>query len=274
MARRAVSFLALALLLPLGSAQADTLCSMGGPTPGFKVIKLNLPEGSNYLGIELRASRTTRPVDDGASWHFARGIMVLDSSFELIAYRLEHSGVSPKTVAVDVEGQRVVQDVPGADGPFVHLRQQLVPGLDPGTYYVVGFGVDGDRRLPNEYWSADVRVQGAQSCAGVATGSTFDLNHTDAEAGTQVYAGNVGVAEDASFSYTTGRRLSVGLVDCATQAAGEAVCTVTDADGDVGEVEDDMLPFVSGPGVSTVGFDYEGTFPVVALAGASFDLLA
>ena len=93
MARRAVSFLALACLLPLGSARADTLCSMGGPTPGFKVMKLDLPQGSSYLGIELKAARTTRPVDDGASWHFARGIMVLDAALTPVAYRLEHSGV-------------------------------------------------------------------------------------------------------------------------------------------------------------------------------------
>lgn len=273
MTRRAVSFLALVCLLPIGSAQADTLCSMGGPTPGFKVMKLELPTGSSYLGIELKAARTTRPVDDGASWHFARGIMVLDASFSPIAYRLEHSGVSPKTVVVDAEDQHVVQDVPGADGPFVHLQQQLVPGLAPGTYYVVGFGVDGDRRLPNEFWSADVRAQGVQSCVSVATGETFDMDHTDAAAGTQVYAANVGVAQDASFDFSSSRSIAVGLVDCATQLVGTAACTTTTADGEVVETEDEMVPFVSGPGTSTIAFSYEGTFPVVALAGASFDLL-
>ena len=246
---------------------------MGGPTPGFKVMKLDLPQGSSYLGIELKAARTTRPVDDGASWHFARGIMVLDAALTPVAYRLEHSGVSPKTVVIDAEDQRIAQDVPGADGPFVHLKQQLVPGLPPGIYYVVGFGVDGDARLPNEFWSADVRAQGVQSCVSVATGETFELNQTDADAGTQVYAANVGVAQDASFGLTSPRAFTVGLLDCATQLTGTAACEATNADGDTVAAEDDMVPFVSGPGSSTVGFSYEGTFPVVALAGASFDLL-
>lgn len=275
MTRRAVSFLlAAAFVLPVaGSARADTLCTLGGPTPGFKVIKLDLPQGSDYLGIELKAARTTRPVDDGASWHFARGIMVLTETFDIVAYRLEHSGVSPKSVAVDIEGQRVVQDVPGADGPFVHLEQQLVPGLKPGTYYVVGFGVDGSSRLPNEYWSADVRVQGAQSCSSVATGTTFDLDHTDADSGTQAYAANVGVADDASFAYSSGRQLSVGLLDCDTQLVGSAECSALTADGEEIEVENELVPFVSGPGTSRVTYEFSGTFPVVALAGASFTLL-
>lgn len=236
-------------------------------------MKLELPQGSSYLGIELKAARTTRPVDDGASWHFARGIMVLDAAMEPVAYRLEHSGVSPKTIVIDAEGERVAQDAPGPDGPFAHLKQQLVPGLAPGTYYVVGFGVDGDRRLPNEFWSADVRAQGVQSCTSVAVGETFDLNHTDADAGTQVYAANVGIAEDASFTMTSARNVSVGLLDCATQLTGTAACTVTNAAGEPVSTEDEMVPFVSGPGTSTVGFSYDGTFPVVALAGASFNLL-
>lgn len=273
MARRSVFFLALGLLLPAGSAGADTLCSMGGPTPGFKVMKLSLPQGSDYLGIELKAARTTRPVDDGASWHFARGVVVLDASFRLIAYRLEHSGVSPKTVLIDADGQRVRQDVPGADGQFVHLEQKLVPGLGAGDYYVVGFGVDGDRRLPNEYWTVDVRARGAQSCSGVAVGETFDLDHTDATGGTQVYAANVGTASGAQLSYTSARTISVGLLDCATQLTGTASCAMTDADGDTASTEDRMIPFVAGPGTSTATFSYEGTFPVVAIAGASFDLV-
>jgi hypothetical protein len=271
MFRRAVSFLALAAAIVPGSANADTLCSMGGPTPGFKAIRVDLPSGSNYLGIELKASRTTRPVDDGASWHFARGVMVLSSNFDLIAYRLEHSGVSPKTVIVDEQGQHVVQPAPGVDGPFVHLQQQLVPGLPAGSYYVVGFGVDGDRRLANEYWSVDVRAQGAWSCNSVAIGETFDLNQSHAR-GSQVYAANVGVADDAVLEYASTRQLSVGLLDCDTQLVGGASCSLTTPGGQTVESEDEIVPFVAGPGTSSVTFEYEGTFPVIALAGASFDL--
>lgn len=282
MRRLLTTILVIATLGPVSGARADTLCTMGSPTPGFKAIRLALPQGSNYIGIELHGDRAARPVEDGNSWHFARGIMILDSNFGLVTYRISNSGSSPKTYHFDNDGQVTSQDAPGVDGPFVHNASSLVPRLSPGVYYAVGFGVDGSKATPNEYWSADVRVQGAVSCSSVAVGQTFDLNHTDASAELQVYAPGLGVAEEGVLPYTSNRQVSIGLLDCSVQfsveredqaALGEAECDMQLSNGKSFSVEDAMVPFVTGPGTSTVNFEYSGVAPVISLSGASFDVL-
>lgn len=281
MRRTSILLVLAAALSAVQPASADTICTLGSPTPGFKVIRLDLPQGSDYIGIELNGARATRPVDDGSSWHFARGIMVFTEDLDLVTYRISNSGSTPKTYTVAADDQRVQQTALGVDGPFVHNASSLVPRLAPGVYYAVAFGVDGSRNTPNEYWSADVRVQGAVPCTSAAVGETFDLNHTDSEEGTQVYAPGIGVAEDGELLLESSRQVSIGLIDCSVQftvetdddeGVGEAGCDVELSNGATMSVEDSIVPFLTGPGASEIDFEFAGVAPVIAVSGASFTL--
>lgn len=259
-------------MLPAVPAAADTLCTLAGPTPGFKAIKLELPQGSSYIGLELGGARTTTVVNDGSSWHFARGIFLLDSNLKLLSYRVMNSGSVPRRTVVRVEGEGAAVDAGMTDGPFVHSAQKLIPNLKPGTYYAVAYGTDGSKRVPNEYWTADVRVQGAQSCSQVATGSVFDINHTDFEGGTQVYSAGVGYADGIEVSLDSSRQLVLGIMDSSAQFETEAELDYELSNGKSGTLDDQIAPLVTGPGTSNFEASYAGAFPIISISGVMIDL--
>lgn len=274
MHRRLTSSLVAVLFSMALPANADTLCTMAGPTPGFKAIKLELPQGSSYIGLELGGARTTTLVNDGSSWHFSRGIFLLDSQMRILSYRVQNSGSVPRRTVVEAGGERQQVNAGLTDGPFIHSAQKLIPSLSPGTYYAVAFGSDGSSRVPNEFWSADVRVQGAQSCAQVGVGSVFDINHTDFTGGTQVYSAGIGVAEGIEGSLPSSRQLVLGMMDASVQITGEARLDYSLSSGETGSLDDEIVPFVTGPGTSSFSASFMGPFPIISISGVAIDLTA
>lgn len=273
--QRRLTIITLALLAAsLLPASADTACTLAGPTPGYKAIRLDLTaSGSSYIGLELNATRTTTVANDGSSWHFSRGIYLLDANLNILSYRIQNSGSTPRRTVVEAGGQRQTVDAGSTEGPFVHSAQKLIPSLAPGIYYAVAFGSDGSSRVPNEYWSADVRVQGAHSCSQVAVGTVFDLNHTDFSGETQIYSSGVGYADEVSAEFTSPRRLVLGIMDSSVQAEGNADLDFALSSGVTGSLGDEIVPFATGPGTSTFTASYSGAFPIVSISGVAFDLL-
>lgn len=272
MHRRPTTLLIACFVTTILPASADTACTLAGPTPGFKAIKLDLPQGSSYVGLELGGARTTTVGNDGSSWHFSRGVFLLDADLNLLTYRIQNSGSAPRRTVVEVGGQRQVVDAGSTEAPFVHSAQKLIPDLAPGTYYAVAFGSDGSNRVPNEFWSADVRVQGAQSCSQVAVGSVFDLNHTDFSGEAQVYSSGIGVADEIEGSLTSSKRLVLGIMDASVQFEGDAELDYTLSNGATGSLDDEIVPFVTGPGTSTFTASYSGAFPIISISGIAVDL--
>jgi len=258
----------------LPASASVTECHFGGPTPGWRAVTLDLPQGSDFLGIELRGTRATRPVRDGSSWHLAQGIYVIDAeTLEVIAFRIISAGSDPRRVRVIADGTTVAdQAVTSPEAQLIHAEKKLVPDLPPGTYHVVAFGTDGGRALPNEWWSADLRVGGSHSCAAVGSGEVFDYSHADFEGGTQINAGPVSYADGSTFSFTSERSLVVGLLDAAVQGEGEAELDFLMPNAVTGTLEDELEPFVSTIGTHDFTARFAGPYGMVSIAGVALDL--
>lgn len=264
------------LVAPIASrANQITVCPMGGPTPGFKVIRFELPEGSDFLGIEPHGVRQQRGASSDSNWHLAEGIFIVNAQTRALeAYRVESAGSSPRRVMVRSDGTTVVDQASTApDGPFYHTASRPRSGLPAGTYYAIGFGSDGGRALPNEWWSVDVRISGAHSCTPIGTGTVFDIDHGRFQGGSAVYAHAVGSAEDITYtqSIPTSADIVVGLMDAAVQGPGEATLNFQ-MPTNAGTVEDTIVPYVSIGGEHVFEADFQGAFPMVLIAGVAVDL--
>ena len=99
---------ALVSVCTLAPAQAATDCGFGGPTPGWHAIRLDLPEGTSFLTLELggrRADNVARPASDDNNWHLAQGIFVVNvNTRELEAYRIDSQGMAPRKVMMPSKG--------------------------------------------------------------------------------------------------------------------------------------------------------------------------
>lgn len=264
----------LALVALAGVARADeiTTCVFGSPTPGYRVIKLELPEGTNFLSIEPHGARSTRVTGD-ESWHLAHGLIVVNAeTLAMEAYRVEAIGSSPRAVVVAADGTAVArQGHPAPDGPFYHTTARPRSGLPAGTYYAIGFGSDGSATQPNEWWGADLRLAGRHRCTTLGAGEVFDIDHTEFRGGTHAYAHAAGIGEDLTYEHTTSRRLVVGFIDAAVQLAGEAEVTYSMPSGS-GTINDEIVPFASLGGPLKFDASYSGLYPTILVAGVALDI--
>ncbi len=266
------------VLAVTGVAQAAdeiTLCPMGGPTPGFKAIRFDLPEGSDFLGIEPHGIRQQRGLSNSDNWHLTEGIFIVNAAtFELEAYRVESAGSSPRRVVVRSDGTTVVdQGTTAPDGPFYHNASRPRAGLPAGAYYAIGFGSDGGKTFPNEWWSVDVRIAGDHACTPIGTGTVFDIDQGRFQGGTHAYVGPVGTADGITHTEAmpAGTDIVVGLMDAAVQGGGEATIDYDMPLGD-GTVEDEIVPFVSVGGEHRFDATYQGAFPMILVAGVAVNL--
>lgn len=280
--KRIFAFFIICSLTALG-ARADevTVCPMGGPTPGYRAIRFNLPQGSDFLGLEPHGTRASRVISDNTNWHLASGVFIVNASTRQIeAYRVESVGSAPRAVVVRSDGADVVrQSTTGPDGPFYHTASKPRSGLAPGTYYAIGFGSDGGTTTPNEWWSYDVRVEGTHSCSSVGNGAVFDVDNTEFAGDTQVYAGAVGAAEGITYSMPQPSNVDfvVGLMDAAVQGSelggGEGGAELAfQMPSATGVVEDEIVPFASGAGTHDFEGSFQGAFPMLLIAGVAIDL--
>lgn len=249
-----------------------TTCVFGGPTPGFSAARIELPQGTDFVSIEPHGGRPGR-VAGPESWHLAQGMLIVNAETLAIAsFRIESIGSAPRAVVLDVDGQRIArQEHPGPDGPFYHQAAHPRPGLAAGTYYLIGFGSDGGRAFPNDWWGADVRLGGTHRCTPVGTGEVFDFDQTEFEGGTHAYAGAAGYADDISLSWETQRGLVVGLMDAAVQGPGEAELDY-DMPFESGTIDDEIEPFVSLGGSFDFEARYSGAYPMMLIAGVALDI--
>lgn len=268
------SLICLLAVAPAHAADEITSCTMGGPTPGSKTIRFDLPEGTDFLSLEPRGTRPVRPVSDEKNWHLAEGIVIVNLDTHAIeAYRVESSGSAPRRVIVRADGTTVVdQGTTAPDGPFYHTSIRNRPGLPAGSYLAVGFGTDGSAAFPNEQWGAQVRLAGTHACTPYGAGATFEFDQSRFGGGTQVYLGPYGMARDIEHARTIAPAdLVVGLMDAAVQGSGTARLAFETPAGS-GVVEDAIVPFVSTEGTHRFTGSYDGIYPLLLVAGVALDL--
>jgi hypothetical protein len=255
-----------------GLAQAaDTDCAFGGPAGTAHVARLSLPRGSDFLDLRISGTPPLTVAGDHADSHLAQGIGILDGrTGALVAARVTFWGTTTRTVVVRVNGTTVAhQELTGPAGPFQHASGTPVPSLTPGSYYAVAFGTDGDPRLPNATWGADLRVGASVSCVPVGDLETFDFDSTSFAGGTDVTGYGAGVVAGARLTISTSRRLVFGLFDAHTQVAGSARLTYSGPTGS-GSVQEEIAPFASRAGALTFHADAQGPFPILEVAGVAF----
>lgn len=265
----------------LGSpASASTTCRVGGPAPSASVARLELPHGSALHALRLSVTRPSLPVGGRAAWHVAAGVGIVDAaSGQLVTARVINVGSSSRRVVATLDGERVVyQDVPAPDAPFEHQGGTPVPSLPAGTYYLVGFGADGDRAQPSAGWTAELNLEESITCSRVGGGDVFDVDHTEFSGGTQVSGYGAGTTRDVSYELTTDRSLVFGLIDAATQLtpttedSGMGAEVDYDFGGRRGIVRETIVPFAAMDRPLSFRARATGGFPLVLVSGVAFDI--
>src|SRR4051794_2699991 len=140
-------------------ARADTRCTFGGPAGTWHVARLDLPRGSDFLDLSITAAPPLTAAGDQADSHLAQAVGLPDArTGRLVAARVAYWGSTARVAVVRAGGRTVVdQELTTPPAPFQHTSGAPVPYLSPGTYYAVAFGSDGDARLPNHPWGAELR---------------------------------------------------------------------------------------------------------------------
>ncbi len=267
-----VTLLALcAVVTPARAAASTVSCVVGGPTGTYRVLRLDVPQGSDVLNVELRGGRTVRPAGDSSSWHLAQGIFVLDSSNHLVADRVSNQGSNPRRTVVGTGGTPATVSTPGPDTPFVHTQLDKVAGLAPGSYTVVAFGSDGDDAAPNDQWGGEVQVAAGASCHIEGTGELLDVNHTDFRGGTQASTAAAGIVEGATLQRTIDHNLVVGFMDVATQVAGDASLDYQLGGSGSGVITDAIVPFAGLRGQYSFTAHVQGVAPLVSIVALGVD---
>lgn len=242
----AAALLAGGTALPARAAETTTRCHFGGWTGTYRVMRLELPGGSESLNLIHTASRLSR-VSGPESWHLAVGAFVIDESTgELMAYRVENLGTNPRRVVAESGAERSVEaPLPGPDTPFAHSDlSSRVFGLPAGSYLIVAFGSDGSPTPPNDQWGGEVEVAGRHTCSILDTGELIDVNHTEFTGGTQVATPLGAVLDGASLTKDVAHDLVVGFIDAGFQG-GVGTATVTfEHPGGSELVDRDIVPFV------------------------------
>jgi hypothetical protein len=286
-ARTTRTLLLLAVLITCIGAQAvssatgSTTCLLGGPAGTASVLRLVLPRSASTIAL-----RVTSPTSLGArssdifggrsSWHLVTGLSIVRASNDqLVASRFVQSGSSPRRLALSAAGldERVDLLAPGA--PFNHVGGDAPDVLPGGVYYAVAFGSDGDRALPNPWWSAELTVGAPVDCTPLAVGAEiFDHDATDFRGGQQVSAYGAGHAANARLDMRVPRKVVVGMVDAERQLVGSVRVLYRLPRGVSRSVADRLTGFAGGPGRYSFTATYDGLFPLVLVAGVMFQATA
>jgi hypothetical protein len=271
MRRLLVLVLLLAAARPVHAATADTRCTFGGPAGTWHVARLDLPRGSDFLDLRITAAPPLTVAGDQADSHLTQGVGLLDArTGRLVAARVAYWGSTARAAVVRTDGRTVTdQQLTTPTAPFQHTSGAPVPYLSAGSYYAVAFGTDGDARLPNHPWGAELRVSGRASCLPVGSAQVFDFDNADFSGGDQVTAYGAGVMSGERLTFRTSRRFVFGLLDAHTQLAGSARLAFRGPAG-AGEVRDDIVAFTSRRGSLSLTADARGAFPVMEVAGVAF----
>jgi hypothetical protein len=274
--RRIVGVLiAVALGVPITGARADatTRCSFGGPAGTSRVLRLDLPTGSDFLTMSLTATRTTRPTGTTDSWHLAAGAFVIDEATQqIVSFRISNDGTATRRTVVENDGDRVVdQAAPGPDAPFRHEALAPVPGLAPGSYLVAAFGTDGSANIPNDPWGGFVEVSGTHTCALLPAGTIVDVNQNDFHGGTQISTTGAAYVQGAALARSLSGDLVVGLMDASAEATGDATLDYA-MPGGAGRVRDSIEPFAAAGGDYSFVARTSGVAPIISIAALQIAL--
>jgi len=245
-----------------GSAVASesSRCSLGGPTPAMRAIRVDLPHGSNGMSLQVRApSQAGRRLVEGA--------FLLSEQRRIIAFALTTDGVQPHRTTVRVGGADVVNTPDsGVAAPFGRTASAIVPDLKAGRYYLVGFGVGSATQ-----WGADLQIVGAHVCAVLDGGETFDIDASQSAAHTLVDSSVATTATSAAFSWHTSHNFVVGVVQATHELVGHARIDCRTPTGR-GSVIDTVEPFVSSAGAYRWIATATAALPVLDVAGAAISL--
>src|SRR4051794_10935749 len=101
----AVAVLSLATLGVADARAGDTTsCAVGGPTPGARVVRLDLPHGADDVSLQLRPSSATGK-------RTVQGLFLLSArTHRLVAYRIAADGSAPERNRVSAGGTDVVDE--------------------------------------------------------------------------------------------------------------------------------------------------------------------
>jgi hypothetical protein len=261
---------------PAVAAEVTTRCSFGGPTGNSRVLRLDLPEGSDFLTVSLSGTRATRPAGTTDSWHLATGAFVIDeATSRLVSSRISSEGTATRRTVVENGGSRPVDAAtPGPDAPFRHAAIASAPRLAPGSYLVVAFGSDGSSTTPNDSWGGFVEVAGSHACSLLPSGTVFDVNHNDFSGGTQVSTTAASMIMGASLTRDLSGDIVVGLMDASTQVTGNATLDYSMPNATSGTVSDAIVPFVAPGGAYAWTANASGVAPIISIAAVVIDLPA
>jgi hypothetical protein len=275
---RRVAYIALVLTAAVGppahASDAITHCAFGGPAGTARVLRLVLPEGSDFLTVGLSGTHASRPAGTTASWHLATGVFVVDeATMRLASYRIASEGTATRRTVVESDGTRSADIVtPGPDTPFRHTTLAPAPGLAPGSYVVVAFGSDGSATAPNDGWGGFVEVAGIHDCSILPGGAIVDLNHADFSGGTQVATTGLMHMDGATLTRDLAGDVVVGLMDASTQLAGTATLDYSLAGGVTGTVDDSIIPFLAPGGSFAWTAHVTGVAPTISIVALSVGL--
>ena len=253
----------------VGAAEGSKTCAYGGLAGSWRVDRLDLPDGSDFLNLSLHAERSPRPVGTAESWHLSAGLFVIEEATgQLVAHRVVSDGAANRrTVVEDGEVRHVDVVTPGPDVPYKRDSLGNTSSLAPGQYLVVAFGVDGSDASPNATWGGEVEVSGAPACTSVSSASSiFEADHADFTDGRQVSTSGVGSVSEATLQEDLAGNLVVGLMRASHQVAGEATLGYQFPGDRTGTVEDAVVPFVASPGAFHWTAEVTGVAPVVSIA--------
>lgn len=278
--RPAVVALVVAVCASIAAADAEqdtTRCAFGGPVAGYRAMVLELPQGTDFLQLELTGQRSfPRALNSEDGWHLAEGIAVIDAdTHEIMAHQVLYIGTAAPVVTAEVDGQQVArQPIQAGEGPWIHGSRNARPDLPPGNYYVVAFGTGGPTGGAfAQDWGGSIYLQGTHACHATAPGETFDFDHTQFSGGTQVYAAGVGIAEDVALTFDTDRPLVFGLMEAGVQGGGTGRVSLDyDMPSGAASLGRGIVPFVSSAGTHEFRASYQGVHPIVAVTGVALDL--
>jgi hypothetical protein len=246
------------------TADGATACSLGGPAPGARVLRLDLPSGADDVTIRLRA--TAQP-----GRRLVAGVfLVRAGSHRVVAYRIRADGVAPANTLVRSDDNAVV-DSPynGPAAPFARTSGTPVPGLRPGSYYVAGFGSGTSTRAQ---WGAEVAVDGEHTCTVVGDGSVFGVDASQSHRGTAVTAPAASSVHRVVMHWHTDRSLVVGVMQATQELAGTATLEYSTPTSR-GRITDMIRPFASTAGrYRYIASTDAAAFASLAVTGAAFAL--
>lgn len=273
----ALLVLALAGLPAPARAAVPVECDFNVTQPGFRVMELDLPFGSNYLATTIggRSQLASRPTD--AHHYWMNGIFIIDrATMQPIVYQLYLGAHNAPGVVVSGYGPEVRMEVPATTGTGQAIaRSGLPPGLPPGNYLVV-FLWQGNAWESSPagsiYWHTRVRSAGL-NCANVASGSLYSFDQRDFQ-GQQIHVPGAGIANNLRLDATMPHQFTVGEIVAGTAGGvGSGELIVSDS-AHSASTQGLLRPWVSTEPLIRHTAKFQGAQPIVLHAGVSFDLIA